>query len=764
MQTQIARSFTNLIPLEPRQKTGGCAAQTSPQIAPPPTCEVPPDVVHLAIMLTRRCNMSCAHCSVESSPKIKGEPSAAELLEAVRAAHKSGVQSILFTGGEPMLREEVLVELLRECQSLGLSTALASNGFWGKTPERARQTVARLKEAGLQLTTISYDRYHADYQGPQPAVNIARAVGEAKLTINISVTRTAQETDLDAIVAPFAEVPNANLRFYDVQPIGRARDFEPGTLRGELGGFCNACTAPALTDDGRLTACNGPSYFSDAASPLAIGNVADEPLDVLLHRHREDAILEAVRTHGPQWILGELQTLPGFENWARPSYGGMCDLCLHLNSDEAAVTALRAHLDDPRLQAERMARRQVIVAARREELSCGAVNSAGAARVWWNAAFDATTLDAPAANVILGRADLNWSEQLLYLSQCGFAGPLLDALDNASLKRWAPQFFRDKLREQATIDAMRSLLHQDVMREIAAVARAENTTGILLKGGALLALDDETCGDLPARSSCDLDIYFPPTVAARVHARLIEAGFKAESEELNVEDELNVEAAQRHQLPGLSRSGVSIEIHQTLLPAFCGAPQSAMLRGTRALQAPELRGLRVPKPEAMLLHTLLHCSKHLWTHGLKAAHDVAWICERFPDLNWNWLARLVARTGMKRGFWAPLTLLHRELQLPVPASFMARAPRDRRQQKLERIARRHLFNATRADFQDNPWICHPLYLLQSDSWLHRARHVQSLTFGNYERQMRAQRLNQNAEHRRTRVEKLGRAMRAWRDL
>lgn len=756
MSNLALRSGASIIPLQSATANAGCAVAQTPAITPPIEDEVPVGVAHIALMLTRRCNMSCAHCSVESSPHIRGEPSETELLDNLRAAHQSGVKSVLLTGGEPMMREKIALKLLEEAQRLGMVAAMTSNGYWGKTEQKAEATIARLKAAGLRLLTISYDRYHADFMGPEPAVNIARAAIAAKLTFNVSITRTGDEADLEAIVAPFADVPRANLRFYDVQPVGRARDFDIETLRGEVGGFCNACNAPALADDGRLLACNGPSYFSDDASPLIIGALQDDSMETLLRRHREDAVLEAIRTRGPQWLLGELEQMPGFEGWARPAYGGMCDLCLHLNSDPQVTAALRARLDDGRVQAEMAARRQVIEAARRAELNRVEVNQAGAAQVWWRAIRNPATLRA--ADAVLSRADLNWSAQLEYLGQCGLAGPLLPALREPDLVRWAPAFWIEKLANQAMIDAMRALMQKDALREIAAAAREVGATGIILKGGAMLALDEETKGDLPLRSCCDLDVYFAPDKAARVHAALARRGFHV------WDDGLNVEAARRHQLPGLSKGAVSIEIHQTLLPAFCGAPERAMRRGARALADVELRGLRVLAPEAFLLHSALHCSKHLWTHGLKMAYDFAWTIERFPDLNWKWLERLAARTGMKRGFWTPLEVAARALELPVPASFLARAPRGARQAKLERIARRHLFEAVKADFQDNPWICHPLYALQSDSWAHRARHLGDLLWGDYAVEMRRQRSSANPSHRRGRWEKLGRAARAWRNM
>ena len=425
MSNLLVRAESSIIPLQSVGASAGCAKAQTPAITPPLEGEVPAGVAHLAIMLTRRCNMSCAHCSVESSPHIKGEPTETELLDNLRAAHKSGVRSVLLTGGEPMLREEIVVEMLECARQLGMASALTSNGFWGKTPLRAERTIARLKAAGLGLLTISYDRYHADFMGPEPAVNIARAAAGARLSFNVSITRTADEADLEAIVAPFSQVPRANLRFYDVQPVGRARDFDIETLRGETSGFCNACNAPALADDGRLLACNGPSYFSDVASPLIVGALETDSMETLLRRHREDSILEAIRTRGPEYLLAELTQTPGFESWARPAYGGMCDLCLHLNSDPDATAALRARLSEGRAVAEMAARRQS--SRRRGARSCTTPKSinAGAAQRFGGAPYEHPATFGRTVDAVLGRADLNWSAQLEYLSQCGLAGPLL---------------------------------------------------------------------------------------------------------------------------------------------------------------------------------------------------------------------------------------------------------------------------------------------------------------------------------------------------
>jgi MoaA/NifB/PqqE/SkfB family radical SAM enzyme len=126
-------------------------------------------------MVTRRCNMTCAHCSVESSPRIRQQPSEEFLESIVTQAAAAGVRSVLFTGGEPMLCEQLVTRLVRLATRSGMATAITTNGFWGKSASSAFTTLSRLRKAGLKLLTLSYDRYHAEFQGPEPGLNIVKA-------------------------------------------------------------------------------------------------------------------------------------------------------------------------------------------------------------------------------------------------------------------------------------------------------------------------------------------------------------------------------------------------------------------------------------------------------------------------------------------------------------------------------------------------------------------------------------------------------------
>jgi MoaA/NifB/PqqE/SkfB family radical SAM enzyme len=136
----------------------------------------------MALILTRRCNMTCGHCSVASGPQFKHEPSEKELLQRIRDAPAAGVRNVQLTGSEPMLRMDAVFRLLRKCRQGGLQAAVTTNGFWGSDAKEAYRFVRALQAAGPGLLTVSYDRYHTVHQDDEPAISIARGGGDSPLS------------------------------------------------------------------------------------------------------------------------------------------------------------------------------------------------------------------------------------------------------------------------------------------------------------------------------------------------------------------------------------------------------------------------------------------------------------------------------------------------------------------------------------------------------------------------------------------------------
>ncbi len=109
--------------------------------------------------MTRLCNLRCIHCYADAKDKPHPEELTTE--EAKRVIDdlaEMGVPVLLFSGGEPYMRED-LFELGIYAREKGIRTVISSNGTL-ITEELARKT----KEAGFSYVGVSLD-------GGNPGVN-----------------------------------------------------------------------------------------------------------------------------------------------------------------------------------------------------------------------------------------------------------------------------------------------------------------------------------------------------------------------------------------------------------------------------------------------------------------------------------------------------------------------------------------------------------------------------------------------------------------
>ena len=106
-------------------------------------------VSNLRVSLTPKCNLSCIYCHREGE-KAPGDPiSAAEIAEILRVAAGFGIRSVKFTGGEPMLRPD-LIEIIESVPN-GMESSLTTNGTL------LAGLAADLKQAGLRRVNVSID-------------------------------------------------------------------------------------------------------------------------------------------------------------------------------------------------------------------------------------------------------------------------------------------------------------------------------------------------------------------------------------------------------------------------------------------------------------------------------------------------------------------------------------------------------------------------------------------------------------------------------
>ena len=258
----------------------------------------------LRVSLTDKCSLRCVYCMPEDfSDWLKSDHllDTNELMSVISAAVSAGIEEIRLTGGEPLLRVDIvdivsIISALPNAPKLSLTT----NGL------RLAELAKPLKEAGLErinvsLDTLDRDRFiritHRDrIDDVFAGLKSARDVGLTPIKINSVLLRGVNDDEAPALLK-WAIREGFSLRFIEQMPLDAGGiwdrstmvtaqevlaslsghfDLSPALNRGSspaeefyingtletvgiIGSvtqpFCGACDRLRLTSDGQLRSC-----------------------------------------------------------------------------------------------------------------------------------------------------------------------------------------------------------------------------------------------------------------------------------------------------------------------------------------------------------------------------------------------------------------------------------------------------------------------------------------------------------------------------
>ncbi|MEK7449503.1 MAG: radical SAM protein [Planctomycetota bacterium] len=112
--------------------------------------------------VTRACNFRCPHCFSESGQKFNHELSLSEAKKICDKLIKNGMLTLTFTGGEPLLRKDFLLNLAEYLKNKGISVKLFTNGYF-----LTRPVINRLKNLvdEVQMSVDGGERHHNEWRG-----------------------------------------------------------------------------------------------------------------------------------------------------------------------------------------------------------------------------------------------------------------------------------------------------------------------------------------------------------------------------------------------------------------------------------------------------------------------------------------------------------------------------------------------------------------------------------------------------------------------
>lgn len=119
---------------------------------------IPETPYHVVWLATDACTARCSHCSSNSAKRSPDELTTEEAKELIEQLVDAGVVDLGISGGEPLLRHDML-EILAHAKARRMSVGIASNGA-----KLSRARASELSKLGLNRLQVSLDGFAPQHE------------------------------------------------------------------------------------------------------------------------------------------------------------------------------------------------------------------------------------------------------------------------------------------------------------------------------------------------------------------------------------------------------------------------------------------------------------------------------------------------------------------------------------------------------------------------------------------------------------------------
>jgi cyclic pyranopterin phosphate synthase len=195
-------------------------------------------MTYLRLSVTDRCNFRCTYCSPAHWGGTKDFLGAEEIERIVRLFALMGIERVRLTGGEPLMRPDILTVAERIAAQPGIrAVAMTTNA------SRLAPMAQSLKEAGVTQLNISLDTLREEVfrriskQGSLASVlegiEAAVAAGFPSVKLNVVVIRGVNDGEVGEII-DWAHARNVVPRFIELMPFGQGEGVPTQALLDKL--------------------------------------------------------------------------------------------------------------------------------------------------------------------------------------------------------------------------------------------------------------------------------------------------------------------------------------------------------------------------------------------------------------------------------------------------------------------------------------------------------------------------------------------------
>jgi cyclic pyranopterin phosphate synthase len=259
-------------------------------------------LLNIRVAVTRRCNLRCEYCHMEGEEKcddkIEREMTVNEIVRIVRVASQLGISNVKLTGGEPLLRKDIL-EIVSGIASIGRidDLSMTTNGALLSSSAVKLRSVG-LKRVNVTIPTLG-EKVYAKITGGNLSealngIETAVDAGLCPVKINMLILKGVNDKSVPEMIE-FAKKVGAVLQLIELERVNitetyyalrhkslteyemflkekaddvETREYMQNRRVYELPGvkveavrptenaeFCAHCTRLRLTSDGKLKPC-----------------------------------------------------------------------------------------------------------------------------------------------------------------------------------------------------------------------------------------------------------------------------------------------------------------------------------------------------------------------------------------------------------------------------------------------------------------------------------------------------------------------------
>ncbi len=291
------------------------------------------EIRYLRLSVTELCNLRCRYCMPEDGVCKKRHEemlTQEEMLSAIRAAASLGIQKLRLTGGEPLVKPNIVRLCEGAARTPGIrEICLTTNGLL--LPRLAKDLrAAGVNRLNISLDTLDPEKYHyitrrGSLEDALKGIEAALAAGFEKIKLNTVLIGGFNDGEIRPLAELTKQYP-VDLRFIELMPMYDSGDFGPEAFipytvvtdtlpeleplptdgsvaklyrlpgaRGRVGlispvsaHFCASCNRIRITADGKIKPC------LHSPDELSIKGLKEEEMVQVLRR----AILEKPQWHG----------------------------------------------------------------------------------------------------------------------------------------------------------------------------------------------------------------------------------------------------------------------------------------------------------------------------------------------------------------------------------------------------------------------------------------------------------------------------------